>query len=122
MATKKNDNKIEHRFLVQIPVISFDHHWVVAESEDQAILSVEKARKKEGQSCDGARVIDDYWWNGEVFEFFHSWPKMKAWFESPNPQLGNITPVEMILRGRSKKLLKFIEDAIEGNKHERPLR
>ena len=42
--------------------------------------------------------------------------KTALWFMTPNPMLGNIPPRDMIRFGRSKKLLKFILDALAENK------
>ena len=51
-----------------------------------------------------------------VAGFFVDEPhKTKLWFSSPNPLLGNITPNAMIALGRTKKLLKFIENQLAEN-------
>jgi len=34
------------------------------------------------------------------------------WFETPNPLLGGITPLDMIKMGRHEKLFKFIDNQI----------
>lgn len=41
--------------------------------------------------------------------------KTVQWFTMPNPLLGDITPRDMIILGRSKKLTKFILNAISEN-------
>lgn len=41
--------------------------------------------------------------------------KVKIWFNTPNPGLGNIIPNVMIKIGRAKKLVEFIKSQIEGN-------
>ena len=38
------------------------------------------------------------------------------WFQISNPQLGGMSPRDMIRVGRFKKLLKFIQTALEENK------
>lgn len=38
--------------------------------------------------------------------------KVKLWLSTPNPNLGNIAPSEMIKRGRIEKLQGFIDAAI----------
>lgn len=38
------------------------------------------------------------------------------WFKVANPQLGGMTPREMIQTGRYKKLIKFIQSALSENK------
>jgi hypothetical protein len=56
---------------------------------------------------------------GLLQEFFKDSPgKLGLWLSTPNPMLGNIKPFHMILWGREKKLLKFIESAIDENKIE----
>lgn len=42
--------------------------------------------------------------------------KTALWFRTPNPLLGNLSPRDMIRFGRFKKLLKFIQNAVEENK------
>jgi hypothetical protein len=37
------------------------------------------------------------------------------WFKVPNPLLGDVAPRDMIRFGRYKKLLKFIQSALEEN-------
>jgi hypothetical protein len=40
--------------------------------------------------------------------------KTRLWFSMPNPLLGGVTPLQMILLGKHKKLMKFIQRAISG--------
>lgn len=40
--------------------------------------------------------------------------KTKIWFKTPNPGLGNICPLVMIGLGRTEKLVKFIDDRLNG--------
>ena len=42
--------------------------------------------------------------------------KTALWFKTPNPQLGGVTPRDMIRIGRYKKLMQFIVDAVERNR------
>jgi hypothetical protein len=51
-----------------------------------------------------------------VMEFFHSGEKTQLWFLTPNPQLGSIAPIDMIKMGRERKLLNFVQTALEENK------
>jgi hypothetical protein len=52
-----------------------------------------------------------------VAEFFDgNSTKTELWFSTPNPQLGNITPVDMIKIGRVRKLLSFVQTALSENK------
>lgn len=51
----------------------------------------------------------------EVFIFFNDVPKTLLWFETENPMLGNIRPMDMILKRRTDKLYTFIKNAKEGN-------
>ena len=52
-----------------------------------------------------ANLVADYF-DGDV-------QKVGLWFELQNPMLGNISPRNMIRRGRHKRLLKFVLDARE---------
>ena len=51
-----------------------------------------------------------------VGEFFGNESQTILWFQTPNPMLGSISPKEMIKRGRFRKLLQFIQTALEENK------
>lgn len=51
-----------------------------------------------------------------VAEFFKDDDKTILWFHTPNPLLGEQTPRDMIRFGRSKKLIKFIRNALSENK------
>lgn len=54
---------------------------------------------------------------GYVLEFFEGNRfKTTKWFFVPNPSLGEMRPIDMILLGRGKNLLRFIEDAREDNR------
>lgn len=50
-----------------------------------------------------------------VGEFFDDFDKTTLWFRVPNPLLGGIAPRDMIRVGRFKKLLKFIQTALDQN-------
>jgi len=41
--------------------------------------------------------------------------KVWLWLTLPNPLLGNVRPLTMVLLGRSEKLLKHIKNCLEGN-------
>ena len=47
--------------------------------------------------------------------FFKDKDKTILWFSIPNPLLGDMTPRDLIRVGRFKKLLNFIQTAIEEN-------
>lgn len=51
-----------------------------------------------------------------VADFFKDVDKTILWFYTPNPLLGEQTPRDMIRIGRSKKLIKFIRNALSENK------
>lgn len=52
-----------------------------------------------------------------VAEFFKGDTKKTVlWFALPNPSLGNITPRDMIRFGRTKRLMKFIVNALAENR------
>lgn len=53
-----------------------------------------------------------------VANFFHDETKTILWFSTPNPLLGGMSPKEMIRIGRFKKLLNFIQTALEENQRE----
>ena len=51
-----------------------------------------------------------------VSKFFKGdYEKVKTWLHTPNPMLGYVAPVSMMLTGRSKKLLKFVLACKEEN-------
>jgi len=48
-------------------------------------------------------------------EYFKDEPgKVGLWLATPNPLLGDAKPINMIWQGREKKLLKFIENQLDG--------
>lgn len=51
-----------------------------------------------------------------VGSFFNSPEKTIMWFKIPNPLLGNMSPRDMIRIGRSKRLMQFIQTALNENK------
>lgn len=51
-----------------------------------------------------------------INEFFKgNKDKALTWWNTSNPLLGDITPVDMVKMGRSLKLLKIIKELIAGN-------
>lgn len=42
--------------------------------------------------------------------------KINAWWKTPNPLLGELSPAEMVHAGRAEKLLKVIREWVEGNR------
>ncbi|NQY74681.1 MAG: hypothetical protein HRT90_07955 [Candidatus Margulisbacteria bacterium] len=52
-----------------------------------------------------------------VANHFKDVEKTMLWFKIKNPMLGNMAPRDMIRMGRFKKLLLFINDSLEDNKH-----
>lgn len=53
-----------------------------------------------------------------VGSFFQNKKKTIIWFFMPNPLLGGMSPRDMIRKGRFKKLLTFIQTALEENQRE----
>ena len=58
--------------------------------------------------------------NNEIFDLIKKYfngdtSKTFAWFYTVNPALGNVSPLWMMKIDRSKKLLKFIKNSLEGN-------
>jgi hypothetical protein len=51
----------------------------------------------------------------EVKEFFNNDQKTELWFQTPNPNLGNSKPIDLVNAGRSGKLRAFIKEALSGN-------
>jgi len=51
-----------------------------------------------------------------VADYFNDAEKTVLWFQVSNPLLGNMTPRDMIRLGRFKKLLKFIQTALDENR------
>lgn len=47
--------------------------------------------------------------------FFGDEEKTDAWFATPNPLLGGVSPQEMIDLGKTHKLLHFVLDCLEQN-------
>jgi len=52
---------------------------------------------------------------GILSYFNHDYEKTITWFVVPNPGLGGISPIIMMMNGRTDKLCKFIENALAGN-------
>jgi hypothetical protein len=50
-----------------------------------------------------------------VDNFFKDTDKTELWFRTPNPLLGNITPIDMIRMGRQRKLLTVIQASLSEN-------
>ena len=50
-----------------------------------------------------------------VANYFNDLQKTILWFQTVNPLLGNVSPKVMIRAGRFKKLLKFIQTALDEN-------
>ena len=50
-----------------------------------------------------------------VGNYFQDEHKTMLWFQVANPLLGNMSPRDMIRIGRFKKLLKFIQTALDEN-------
>lgn len=50
-----------------------------------------------------------------VGEYFKDANKTMLWFQIPNPQLGGMSPRDMIRVGRFKKLLRFVQTALDEN-------
>jgi hypothetical protein len=47
-------------------------------------------------------------------QFIQDKDKTRLWFSMPNPLLGGVSPIQMILLGKHKKLIKFIQRSING--------
>lgn len=51
-----------------------------------------------------------------VADHFQDKDKTVLWFRTPNPMLGDVSPRDMIRMGRFKKLLRFIQTALQENR------
>lgn len=51
-----------------------------------------------------------------VGSYFKDHQRTLLWFQVPNPLLGDMSPRDMIRVGRFKKLLKFIQTALDENR------
>lgn len=61
-------------------------------------------------------LIPQKCWN-KIKKYFDDDPdKTWTWFQTINPSLGGLSPLNMIKRGRIKKLEQFIDNAIDENK------
>ena len=49
----------------------------------------------------------------EFFEYDHD--KVRLWMLTKNPALGGVEPMLMIARGRSEKLIKWINNSLDLN-------
>lgn len=56
-------------------------------------------------STEAVRAILDAFFDGDTV-------KVGAWLETPNPNLGGVSPNEMIVNGRVDKLLKWMQSAV----------
>jgi len=53
---------------------------------------------------------------GLVLEFFGwNWDRTELWFRMPNPLIGGLSPIAMILFGRADRLLAWIQTQIGEN-------
>lgn len=51
-----------------------------------------------------------------LHDFFDDLDKVSAWMMVKNPHLGNVTPMDLFMRGRGHKVLAFVKGALEENK------
>ena len=51
-----------------------------------------------------------------VNTYFQDSEKTMIWFNTPNALLGEFTPKDLIRMGKSKRLLKFVRNALDENK------
>lgn len=48
--------------------------------------------------------------------FFENYDKTLLWMKSKNNNFGGCSPLDLINRGRSHKVVEFINDALDSNK------
>ena len=48
-------------------------------------------------------------------EYFQDNDKVHAWLYTKNPMLGNTRPITLVMLEKQDKLLKFIDNSLEGN-------
>ena len=49
-----------------------------------------------------------------VREFFKDDEKFIMWWATANPNLGYLRPLDLIIRGRTKRLIQFIQNSRDG--------
>lgn len=59
------------------------------------------------------KIVEECW-DSIITYFEFNYYKAILWFNTKNPALGGVAPFEMIICGRSDKLKKFIDNALEG--------
>lgn len=67
-----------------------------------------KTQMEEKQQIIQAYELVSKYFNNDLY-------KTNLWFESDNALLGHISPISMIKIGRVNKLLKIIQNALDGN-------
>lgn len=68
-------------------------------------------------ACDRAGEADLSRLCEQVVGFFDgNVAKAALWFRLPNPLLGDISPRDMIRDGRTEKLARFIDEALQENR------
>lgn len=50
-----------------------------------------------------------------VRQFLGDEKKARDWLNSSNPNLGHVTPIRMMMTGRSKRLLEWVRSALAQN-------
>ncbi len=53
-----------------------------------------------------------------LHSFFQDEKQIAAWLKLKNPNLGGMSPIQMIQMGKAPKLLQFIKNALDENKEE----
>ena len=53
--------------------------------------------------------------NGIVNSFFKDESKTTQWLNFSNPLLGDVSPMDMVMAGRTEKLKLFIKNQLEGH-------
>ena len=52
-------------------------------------------------------------------QFKNDQQKVALWLTIDNPHLGNVKPIDMILIGREKRLLKFVKESLSENQRDK---
>jgi hypothetical protein len=61
-------------------------------------------------------MIPDSYFTRVCAYFRNDAKKAWAWFDTRNPSLSMMSPMELIRDGRKKRLMKFIDDVLSGKK------
>ena len=71
------------------------------------IYRAQVEREKREAGDEAVRLVKEH--------FGNDYTKAMAWFTTPNPMLGDVKPVTMLLTGRGDRLLQMVRNMLDGN-------